>query len=676
MFRLRAVLLASAALCCLARAKGEVVVVGVIGDFGVAALGASAAAVELSVANLMKRWAPDFIVTVGDNNYPDGASATIDANIGQFFAEYIHPYTGAYGPGGLTNRFFPTLGNHDWIANGAPSLAYFALPGNERYYTYRRGPVEFFVMNSNADPDGTSSTSVQGRWLQSALGTSSARWKLVCLHHPPYSSDRTGAGNPGFRWPFATWGASAVFAGHDHIYARIHTNGIPYFINGLGGHAIDAFGSTESAAAVRYRSDYGAMRLEATESNLVCHFVSRNNVVADTFVLGSPATSPFILGPPLSRTAIVGRTVNFDVLASGTGTLRYQWQRNGTNVSNATNRIFALTNVQIAHEGDYSVLVSSGSSSNRSRVARLTLAREPIIMEQPTNILTRPGSNVTFRVAADGFGTLRYQWLYADEELPGAVSSNLHRADVQLEHNGDYAVRVSDGMGSLTSDPATLTVLARPVVTVHPVSQSAAVGETIVLSTEAVGTLPMNFSWRRDNRVLTNFMVNQFLNFFTVTNLQPTNAGNYQVGVTNIAGLAVGGLSKAAVVTVLADSDGDHMPDEWETTHGFLPADPADAAGDLDGDGQSNLEEYLAGTDPTTAEDVLQIQATRDPDGATVIQFHAASNKTYAVEYRELLQAGEWNRLISVAAAASNRTITLRDPAVVPKRFYRVVTPR
>lgn len=652
-------------LCFPLMAKGERVVVGAIGDFGVAALGASSAAIELSVANLVKRWDPDFIVTVGDNSYPDGATtAILDQNIGQFYSEYIHPYAGAYGPGGLTNRFFPALGNHEWPATA--SLAYFALPGNERYYAYRAGPVEFFIINSNPDPDGTTSTSIQGRWLQTQMSNSTAPWKLVLLHHPPYSADRNGAGNPGFRWPFAACGATAVFSGHDHHYARIHTNGIRYFINGLGGAAIAGFGSTNSAAEVRYSSDYGAMRLEATESNLVCHFVSRTHLVVDTFVFGAAAAGPFILGPPMDQTVIMGRAANFDVRASGAGTLRYQWERNGASIANATNRTFSVSNVQLAQEGNYRVLVISGTASNYSREARLAVARQPLILQGPTNVVTIPGQDAAFQVVADGVGPLRYQWSHGGVDLMGATNAMLELPDVKLEQAGEYRVRVSDELGA-ASTGAILTVRMRPVVTIHPVSQSAAVGETVVLSAEAVGTLPLSFGWRYNRRVITNIIVNGSVSFFTLRDIQMTNAGNYQVGVTNIAGIASGGLSSNAVITVLADGDGDRMPDDWERAHSFLPGDASDAAIDADGDGRSNLEEYLTGTDPTSAADVLKIDVTDQ-----MIAFQAASNRTYAVEYCERLGSGSWQLLRFFTAATTNRTLSVRNCA---PGFYRVVTP-
>src|SRR5689334_15914290 len=88
--------------------QAGVLVFAVIGDYG------SGEQPEADVANLVKSWNPDLIVTVGDNNYPNGDGKTIDKNIGQFYHEYIYQYNGQYGSGSQTRRFFPTLGNHDW----------------------------------------------------------------------------------------------------------------------------------------------------------------------------------------------------------------------------------------------------------------------------------------------------------------------------------------------------------------------------------------------------------------------------------------------------------------------------------------------------------------------------------------------------------------------------------
>jgi hypothetical protein len=49
------------------------------------------------------------------------------------------------------------------------------------------------------------------------------------------------------------------------------------------------------------------------------------------------------------------------------------------------------------------------------------------------------------------------------------------------------------------------------------------------------------------------------------------------------------------VLTVKPDSDGDGIPDDWELAQGLNGNDPSDASIDSDGDGFSNLEEFLAG---------------------------------------------------------------------------------
>jgi len=116
----------------------------VIGDYG------SGNHVERDVAQMVESWKPDFIATVGDNNYPIGEAETIDQNIGKFFHAYISPYKGNYGTGATTNRFFPIIGHRDWDSpNGLqPYLDYFSLPGNERYYEFVWGPVHFFMLDT------------------------------------------------------------------------------------------------------------------------------------------------------------------------------------------------------------------------------------------------------------------------------------------------------------------------------------------------------------------------------------------------------------------------------------------------------------------------------------------------------------------------------------------------
>ena len=250
----------------------------VLGDYGLAGQP------EADVASLILGWQPDYILTTGDNNYPDGEQETIDENIGQYYHSYIAPYVGSYGQGGEVNRFFPTLGNHDWNTNQAqPYLDYFALPGNERYYDILLGPVHIFAVDSDSrEPDGVSRISPQAVWLQDALSASTAPWKLVIMHHPPFSSGYHGPVD-WMRWPFAEWGADAVLAGHDHTYERLLIDSIPYFVNGLGGGPIYAFVFIDEASQARYNDDHGAMLITADTQQITFQFMNRRGELIDSY---------------------------------------------------------------------------------------------------------------------------------------------------------------------------------------------------------------------------------------------------------------------------------------------------------------------------------------------------------------------------------------------------------
>jgi tartrate-resistant acid phosphatase type 5 len=261
----------------------------VVGDYGRAGAG------ELAVSQLVKKLQPDLVITTGDNNYPDGCANTIDANIGQYYHEYIYNYAGGYGAGSATLRFLPSLGNHDYRCSPQPYLDYFTLPGNERYYDHQVGNVHFFALDSNPAGGGTSPASEQALWLKGKLAASTATWKLVFFHHPPYSSGTHGPTTQ-MRWPFKSWGATAVLAGHDHTYERLHVDNLPYFVNGLGGVSRYPFKTVLPQSYLRFNANYGAMLVEAHANVLRFEFWDVNGNLIDAyarFALSAPANLGF-----------------------------------------------------------------------------------------------------------------------------------------------------------------------------------------------------------------------------------------------------------------------------------------------------------------------------------------------------------------------------------------------
>jgi hypothetical protein len=149
------------------------------------------------------------------------------------------------------------------------------------------------------------------------------------------------------------------------------------------------------------------------------------------------------------------------------------------------------------------------------------------------------------------------------------------------------------------------------------------------------------------------------------------------VVLTNAAFFQPGVLSPSAILTVLADADGDLMPDEWETAHGFNPNSATDGGEDSDGDGMINRDEYEAGTNPMDPEETFRVRAFVTGD-AVEVSFTAMSNRTYTVEYAATPNGGAWSRLTDLAAETTNRVVTWSDPVGpdATTRYYRVITPR
>lgn len=270
----------------------------VIGDFG------TGDANEAAVARLVASWQPQFIVGVGDIYYSEaGGTGTgrYDRAVGAFYCAWLKDIktTGTACPKGTAtkNAFFPALGNHD-LSDAVPApdsyLEYFTLPGkgftnssgNERYYEFTWGQVQFFVLNSNPDePDGITVGSKQANWLKTRLAASTARWKIVVDHHPPFSSDNSHGANAALQWPFAQWGADAVLSGHSHTYERIKHDGIVYFVNGLGGQRRYEFSTPVDGSRARFSANFGAQSVVATWTTMQFDFHDVTGALVDTYTL-------------------------------------------------------------------------------------------------------------------------------------------------------------------------------------------------------------------------------------------------------------------------------------------------------------------------------------------------------------------------------------------------------
>jgi hypothetical protein len=229
----------------------------------------------------------------------------------------------------------------------------------------------------------------------------------------------------------------------------------------------------------------------------------------------------------------------------------------------------------------------------------------------------------------------------------------------------------SNAVGVVTSQVATLTVQIPPAIVQGPQSVATNAGATVEFAVTASGTEPLRYQWRLNSAPLAG-ATNRLL---TLGAVQTANLGAYTVEVSNLVGRAVGG--PATLSFLNNDTDNDGIPDDWEQRYGLAANNPNDALLDLDGDGMNNLQEYLAGTDPTNAASVLKLEITLTGGaGASVFWFNAVSNKTYTVQYQNQLTTNGWLRLLDLGAAPTNRQVGITNSGAGAFRFLRIATPQ
>ncbi len=182
----------------------------------------------------------------------------------------------------------------------------------------------------------------------------------------------------------------------------------------------------------------------------------------------SAPAAPSITTQPASQTVTPGLTANFTVAATGTAPLSYQWRKNGTPISGATSSSYTTPATTTSDNGaQFTAVISNALGSVISDNATLTVNTAPVgpsITTQPANQTVTAGQTATFTVSATGTAPLAYQWRKNGAAISGATSSSYTTPATTSSDNGaQFTVVVSNAVGSVTSNAATLSVNPLPV---------------------------------------------------------------------------------------------------------------------------------------------------------------------------------------------------------------------
>ena len=178
----------------------------------------------------------------------------------------------------------------------------------------------------------------------------------------------------------------------------------------------------------------------------------------------------------------------------------------------------------------------------------------PTIVLQPQSLTVNTGSTATFTISASGKPTPTYQWRFDGTSLTDETSTTLTINDVQDTNTGSYDAVVTNDVGTVTSNIATLSVYFNPVppvpptplpptITEQPLNQTVVVGDGAVFNVNASGESPFAYQWFKDDTEIVGATGNTHIIQTSTLN----DAGIYKATVTNIAGTTT---SNTATLTV------------------------------------------------------------------------------------------------------------------------------
>lgn len=185
----------------------------------------------------------------------------------------------------------------------------------------------------------------------------------------------------------------------------------------------------------------------------------------------------------IPRTFGFGSSLILTVPISGVGPFTYQWLLNGVAISGATSATYSVPRVTAANAGNYSLRVGNSAGTTTIAAGSVTIAGStagvPTINLQPLNKIVAPGDTFALATSATGAG-LSFQWFRNGTALSGETGPILLRSGINSGDAGSYTVRVSNSSGSITSQPATVSLTGNPAILSNiSVRAAAAAGQVV-----------------------------------------------------------------------------------------------------------------------------------------------------------------------------------------------------
>ena len=245
--------------------------------------------------------------------------------------------------------------------------------------------------------------------------------------------------------------------------------------------------------------------------------------------------APSIMAQPESVTVTNHSIALFQILTAGTAPLHCQWFFNGSNLlAGATNDTFVISNALPEHAGTYAARVSNVAGVVTSPPASLTVLVPPAVTSQPQSRISTNGATTAFTVSATGTSPLAVQWFFqGTNALRDETNATLILAQIQPANEGDYTAQISNSAGTVTSLPASLSVLVTPFILSQPASLIVTDGLPVNFTVTAGGTAPLRYQWYFNR---TNALAGQTGPSKAIAAAHPAHAGTYSVRVDNPVG--------------------------------------------------------------------------------------------------------------------------------------------